>query len=143
MEINLADLRGEHTYDSKTRVGNYFSLRIFPWVGIILGGLTEAHYRGWLTLQLTIFLSILCGIFTIIGFVWIRSFNNTRYIFESGYIECVTIWPRRSWKVMIEEIETFRLDFNKGQWLLVLKLRLSGSKRVVLTKSMRHALYLK
>lgn len=136
----LTDMTGEHTYDAHARAGNWVAIWVFVMLPAVVVGIAEAFLRGWDTVQATPALvgAAVCG--AVWGGAWIRSFNLTRYRIASGAIECSTSWPRRSWKVWFEELESAVLEVSHRHWSLVLRQRSGGRKKVVLTRSMRVAL---
>lgn len=133
-------LRGVHAYDRGTRAGNWVAIWVFVALSLGVGGVAEAYLRGWQTIRLTPFLEVACGLAAVAGWAWIRAFNRTSYHVEDGSIQCVTAWPRRGWKLCVEEIETLQFEPSHGRWSLQLHLRGGARKRMVLTRSMTEAL---
>jgi hypothetical protein len=136
----LTTLSGEHAYDRAARAGNWFALWIFvfgPAVGV---GIAEAHLRGAKDIQLTPSLVLAAVVGGIAGAIWVGTFNRTRYRIDEEGVECVTVWPRRSWKTFVAEVESTVLEPSHGHWVLWLRLRGGLKRKIVLTRSMREKL---
>ncbi len=136
----MTALTGEHTYERGARAGNWVAMWVFVMLPAVIVGVAEGYPRGWTTVQVTpaLVCASVCGVLW--GVVWIRSFNRTRYHVKDGAVECFTVWPRRSWKVWFEDVESVVFEASHGNWSLVLRLRTGGSRRIALTQSMRRAL---
>ena len=141
LRLLLNELGGEHTYDRGARLWNWFVIWVFLVLPVVVGAF-ESLLRGWKTIQLTPLFWFASACSVTIGVFWIRAFNQTHYRIENGVIECLRGWPRKSWKVFVEDVETINIEPFHGNWVLVLKLRSGGRRRIVLTKSMRAALHL-
>ena len=137
----VKQLKGEHTRSLGDRCGNWFAIWVPLVLSVGLGGVAEAHLRGWETIRVTPFVGSV-GVLALVASVpWIRSFNATRYLIKDGSISCLAPWPGKSWKVGTEDVEVAELEAVRGgHWVLVLRLREGGRKRIVLTKSMRECL---
>lgn len=141
--IIIAAIAGEHTYDRRARAGNWFAMWVFITGAGLIAGLTEGYSRGWEELQVTPILLTACAFGAFLGALWIRSFNLTRFRIDEAAVECVTAWPRRSWKVWLDDVESAGLEPSRGEhWVVVLRLRAGGRRKLVLTRSMRQALEL-
>ena len=134
-------LEGEHRYDRRARLGNWFGIWVPLVLSAALAGVAEGYMRGWDAVHATPLLALACTAGTIGGAVWIRSFNQTRYDVDSGSISHTPGWPRKGWRVRREEVEALALTQDHGHWILSMQLRTDPARRrLVLTRSMRERL---
>jgi hypothetical protein len=136
----LTVLSGEHSYDRRARTGNWFALWVCVFVPALLVGIAEAHVQGSREIRLTPPLVLAAVLGGVAGATWISTFNRTYYRVDEYAVECVTVWPRRSWRTTIEEIEGALVEPSHGHWVLWLRLRGGLKRKIVLTRSMREKL---
>jgi hypothetical protein len=138
----LTLLSGEHFYDRSARLGNWFALWVFVALPAVLVGIAVALLEGAKDIRLSPLLVLAAVMGAIAGAVWIITFNRTHYRVSDRAVERITVWPRRSWRVGVEDIENTVLEASHGHWILWLKLRGGLRRKIGLTRSMREKLSL-
>jgi hypothetical protein len=134
----LVALHGDHGYDRVTRIQGWLPI----WIALILMILSAKDSLLGANRSISPYYAV-GALALVAAFLWVRAFNRTRYHIGNDTFQCLAPWPRRSWRLGVEDVRSIRYLPSRAGWILALRLHAGRSRKILLTRSMSKALDLK